>query len=222
MGARVSFADPWHPPDSRDEYNPHVTTARAERSISRPPDGAGEPRCFTRAEYHRMAEAGVLARDERIELLRGTITMMSPVGSRHSGVLNVLIDGLVARLSGRAVCSVQGPLAIDEVSEPQPDLMVLKRREDFYRDRHPTPEDVLLLIEVAESLVEFDRGAKCRLYARAGVAEYWIVDLTRGVLVVHRSPQGDAYATVAEHERGSAVAPLAFPDCELRVAHIVG
>ncbi len=199
-----------------------VSMVRPGPPLSRSWQAGGGPRGFTRAEYHRIAEAGVLAPEERVELLGGTITVMSPVGPRHSGGVNYLIRALMSRLSDRALCSVNGPLVIGEVSEPQPDVLLLKPRDDCYRTRHPVPEDVLLLVEVSEASLELDRGAKCRLYAGAGVSEYWIVDLRHGVLLVHRRPQGDAYSSITEHDRGATVAPLAFPDCELSVAEVLG
>jgi Uma2 family endonuclease len=174
-------------------------------------------RHFSRAEYQRLAETGVLTEDDRVELLEGTIAAMSPIGPYHSGVVNFLTDFFTRKLAGRAVVCVQNPLRIDEHSEPQPDLMLLKPRDDFYRRAHPTPADVRLLVEVADASLELDRDYKAGLYARAGVPEYWLVDLVRRVIVVHGQPAGDRYALVAAHAPDTRVVPSAYSDVRLSV-----
>ena len=128
-------------------------------------------RAFDVHEYHRMAEAGILDEDDRVELIEGEIVQMSPIGSRHQGCVNRLAR-LLFEFAGRDyVVHIQGPVRLNERSEPQPDLALLKLRPDFYSERHPTPDDVLLLIEVSETSADYDREVKLPLYAGAGIAE---------------------------------------------------
>lgn len=177
-------------------------------------------RRFTREEYHLMAKAGILAPTDRTELLDGEISLMSPIGSGHQGMLNTLNTFFMTRLAAVTIVSLRGPLAAADDSEPQPDLMLLRPRADFYRAGHPTPRDVLLLIEVADTSVALDRGAKLALYARAGVAEYWVIDLPRATLIVHKRPTGEEYADVKQLDRNATIAPDAFPDCRITLADL--
>jgi Uma2 family endonuclease len=125
-------------------------------------------------QYYRMAEAGVLAPDARVELIEGEIIELAPIGSGHAGIVNFLQRKFDRTIGEHAVATVQQPLRLGDRSEPQPDLMLLRPRDDFYRNSHPTAADVLLLIEVSDSTLRFDRGEKAALYARHGVCEVWI------------------------------------------------
>jgi Uma2 family endonuclease len=122
-------------------------------------------------DYYRMAAAGVLARDARVELIEGEIIDMAPIGSRHSGTVSLLARRLAAAIGESAIVATQSPLRLSQLSESQPDLLLLKPRADFYRQSHPEPADVLLLIEVCESSLRYDQQVKLPLYARHGVAE---------------------------------------------------
>jgi Uma2 family endonuclease len=181
-----------------------------------------QPYRFTAEDYHRMAEAGILGEDDRVELIEGQIVEMPPIGSPHSGTVTFLTGRLSRALGDRGIVSVQNPIRLSDISEPQPDVAILHPRRDFYRSSHPRPEDVLLLIEVAETSVDFDRSVKLPLYARVGIPEYWLVDLERGVLEVYRSPQEDRYAGVQELAARARVAPASLPDVELDVGEILG
>jgi Uma2 family endonuclease len=176
---------------------------------------------FTRADYHRMAAAGIIPPDARVELLDGEVIRMSPIGPTHSAAVALLDRFLQSNVGDRALCRVQSPLALDEHSEPEPDLVLVRPRADSYRGAHPGPADVLLLIEVAESSVALDRGQKATLYAQAGIQEYWLIDLTRNVLVVHRDPTGDRYASAQEHDASARVSPAAFADVVLELEQIL-
>ena len=179
-------------------------------------------RAFDVHEYHRMAEAGILDEDDRVELIEGEIVQMSPIGSRHQGCVNRLAR-LLFEFAGRDyVVHVQGPVRLNERSEPQPDLALLKPRSDFYSDRHPTPEDVLLLIEVSETSADYDREVKLPLYAGAGIAEVWIVDLGARTIEVCADPRRNAYETVTAARRGETVASPSVPEFSLRVDDIFG
>jgi Uma2 family endonuclease len=130
-------------------------------------------RLFSVHEYHQMLQAGVLGEDDRLELIEGEIVQLSPINSRHAACVNRLNALFTSRLTGRAVVSVQNPIRLDTHSEPQPDLALLKPRPDFYAASHPNPEDVLLVVEVADTSADYDRGVKLALYARVGIAEVW-------------------------------------------------
>jgi Uma2 family endonuclease len=179
-------------------------------------------RRFTVEEYERMGAAGILGEDERVELLDGEIVEMSPIGPRHAGGVNRLNRLLTGALRDRAVVTVQNPVRLALRSEPQPDLVVARPRRDFYELGHPTPDDVLLLVEVAETSAAFDRRVKTPLYARAGIQEVWLVDVASEQVVVHRAPAGHGYADVRTLGRGDRLTPLAFPDLDLSVADVLG
>lgn len=188
-------------------------------------------RLFTVGEYHRMADAGIFGPEERVELIDGEIIQMSPIGPRHAGCVINLNRVLVTRLGDRAVISPQNPVVIRPRSEPQPDMLVLRSRVVSYSRAHPTPEDVLLAVEVGDTTghggpttqdpqtpsARFDRIVKARLYARARIAEYWLVDVGHERVDVFRGPGGEAYADTSQVGRGGAVASLSFPDVAIAV-----
>jgi Uma2 family endonuclease len=178
-------------------------------------------RLFTVEEYHRMAEVGILKPTDRVELIRGEIVQMSPPGRRHIAFVDNLNQLLVVRLAGRAIVSVQNPVIIADDSEPQPDLSVLRRRPTPYKDAQATSMDVLLLIEVAETSLRYDRTAKLRLYAEAGVPEYWVVDCAAETVEIHRGPAGTAgYRDVVLARGGGTLTLQAFPNVALTVDEI--
>jgi Uma2 family endonuclease len=179
-------------------------------------------RLFTVEEYHRMAEAGILSEDDRVELLEGEITAMAPIGSRHQACVDRLTELFSAQVQRRAVVRVQGPIRLGERSEPQPDLALLRRRPDFYASSHPGPEDTLLVVEVAETSAAYDREVKVPLYARFGVPEVWLVDLAGEQLEVFRQPSPQGYQDLRTLRRGEAVAPLLLPDLSLAVDALLG
>lgn len=160
---------------------------------------------FTVDAYHRLGEAGILGEDDRVELIEGEITMMSPVGGRHAACVSRLTRLFVQQTGERAIVRVQDPVHLDERSEPQPDLAVLRPRQDFYASGHPRPEDVLLLVEVADSSLGYDRDVKLPLYGRAGIRELWIVDLDGEAIEVYRQPGRRGYAEVRSCRRGETV-----------------
>jgi Uma2 family endonuclease len=177
---------------------------------------------FTRGEYHAMAEAGILKPEDRVELVEGEIYRMGAIGNRHAGCVNRLVDELAPLIAARrAVLSPQNPLNLTDISEPQPDVVLLQRREDRYSESHPTPGDVLLLIEVADSSIGFDRGTKFPLYARCGIPEAWLVDLVNRTLEVHRNPGREGYRQVQRLRAGDRITPLAFPDFKVAVESIL-
>jgi len=179
-------------------------------------------RLFTTEEYHRMAEAGVLGPDDRVELVDGEIVEMSPIGSPHAACvdrLNVLLQRLV---DARGIVRVQGPIRLDAHSEPQPDLSILKHRADFYASAHPAPGDVMLVVEVADTSLRYDRDVKIPLYARAGIAESWLVDLTSGTVDVFTQPAAHGYQQSLRARRDDRIISSALPSTTLFSRDILG
>jgi Uma2 family endonuclease len=180
-------------------------------------------RRFTIEEYHRMGEAGILADDERLELIAGHIVVREPIGSRHAGTVDRLTRLWTSRLGERAIVRVQNPVVLpEEASELQPDLMLLTPRADFYTGSHPTATDVLLLIEVADTSLLLDRRVKMPLYARGGIREAWLCDLTTGRVDVHRDLTAGRYASVRTFTASQRLTVDAFPDVALTVAELLG
>ena len=176
---------------------------------------------FSVEEYYRMAETGVLRPDARVELLNGEINDMSPIGPFHGGVTNYLLEIFTAASKGRWRTTVQNPVRLDDHSEPQPDLMLLKPALDYYRRRHPQPADVFLLIEVSETSLTTDREDKLPAYGRAGIAGVWIVNLADLTVEVYRQPHFTGYAARTILRAGDKAAPLAFPDATVEVAELL-
>lgn len=180
--------------------------------------GIERMRKFTADEYERMVGLGILREDERLELIGGEIVEMAPVGHRHAACVANLNERFILGVTGRALVWVQGParLAIDSV--PEPDLALL--RPHSYRTGSPRPDDVLLVVEVAESSLRYDRTTKLRLYARAGVPEYWVVSVAGEWIEVYRAPEGDGYRERRRAGLGESLAPLAFADVSIDVSEV--
>lgn len=168
-----------------------------------------------------MAETGVLPPDARVELLNGEIIDMSPIGPFHGGVTDYLNEFFTALSKGRWRTRVQNSLRLDDHSEPQPDLVLARPASDFYRKRHPQPEDVFLLIEISDSTLEADQTEKLPAYGRAGIAEVWIVNLNDLTVEVYREPHFDGYGSKTVLRAGSQAVPLAFPDATVDVGELL-
>jgi Uma2 family endonuclease len=178
-------------------------------------------RKFTREEYHRMGAVGILKPTDRVELIRGEIVEMSPAGRRHRAFVDNLNGLLSPRLAGRAIVSVQNPVVLSDDTEPQPDLQILRRRPIPYKEREAFAEDTLMLIEVAETSLRYDRSTKLRLYAEAGIPEYWIVDCAAEAVEIYRSPLAAGYQDVVRvTDAGATLSPQAFPDVTLTLSQI--
>jgi Uma2 family endonuclease len=171
--------------------------------------------------YYRMADAGILAQNDRVELIGGEIFDMVPIGSVHAGKTDRLTR-LFARAAADGVVhiGVQRPLRLDAYNEPEPDLMLLKPRADDYQGGHPGAAEVLLLVEVSETSLAYDRGMKLALYARFGVPEVWIVDLRGPAVEVYRGPAGDAYS-FSERLSSGSLAPVLVPDVTIDVGALL-
>ena len=223
-----------HPPSSLADGDPRPRrfTARELQAMldagiitagEMPGIRGGKSRPFTHVEYHAMDAAGVFAPDERVQLVAGEIVAMSPMGIRHAAAVNWMTEAFYApeRLAGRAVVWAQCPLVIPDFSEPEPDLALLVYREDRYSLAHPRPEDVLLLVEVADSTLAYDRRVKLPLYAAAGIPESWLLNLRDDVIEALADPSPDGYRTVRRYRAGDDIAPAAFPDLVIAVSQLI-
>jgi Uma2 family endonuclease len=148
---------------------------------------------FNVDDFYRLAQAGILGEDDRVELIDGEIVMMTPIGSRHAACVSGITRLLVGSLGDRAIVRVQLPVRLDDHSEPEPDVCLAQARGDEYAAGHPGPADVLLLIEVSDSSLAYDRGVKLPLYGRSGVPAVWIIDLGRGLVEANSGPSPDGY-----------------------------
>ena len=179
-------------------------------------------RRFTTREYHALGDIGVLRPDERVELIDGEIMRLTPISEPHASEVDRLTDLFVPLFRDGAIVRVQGPTVLDDYSEPEPDVLLLRRKPDFYRSGHPRPEDILLVVEVADTSLAYDRRVKAPLYARFGIADNWRVELRQSRVVVHRDPAPDGYRSIRIATRGESVTPLAFPDRALKVDDLLG
>lgn len=157
-------------------------------------------------DYHRMGETGILGPDLRTELIDGEIVEMPPIGHPHAGTVKLLANLMKEAVGRDAIVSVQDPVWLNDHSEPLPDIALLRPRPDYYRSGHPGAADVLLLVEVADSSLAYDREIKLPRYARAGIPEVWLVDLAGCRLAIHRQPTEDGYAEVVAADDLSAIA----------------
>lgn len=176
---------------------------------------------ITADEYERMGVAGIFG-DARLELIEGEIYEMSPIGSPHAACVNFLSQRLNRLLGDELIVTVQNPIRLNDFSEPQPDLAVVRGRDDFYRGSHPTPADVLLLIEVADSTVAADRSVKVPLYALAGIREVWLVNLLDERVEIYSAPSADTYQQVIHAGRGEEARSTVVQELVVSVSELLG
>jgi Uma2 family endonuclease len=184
-----------------------------------------KPYRFTVDEYYRMAEAGIFTEDDRVELIEGEIIEMSPIGPGHASDVIHINHILTRRLGELALVSVQNPIRLGNRSEPEPDFAVLRPQPGPgrpYQSAHPTPADVLLVIEIADSSLSYDLGRKARLFARHRIPELWVIDLVGSRLLVHRDPSPRGYTSIQILGHGDAISPLAFPAITFTVDELLG
>jgi Uma2 family endonuclease len=176
---------------------------------------------FSADEYHRLSEAGLFTEDDPVELLNGEIIIMSPIGIKHASMVNRLNRLFNRLLRDRTIISIQNPLALATMSEPEPDLMLLKPREDCYAEQHPRPEDVLLLIEVSDTTLGYDQEKKIPAYANAGISEVWLIDVQAQTLTSYTEPQpSGSYAKLTQLSSDTTFAPHAFPEAALQFSDL--
>ena len=177
---------------------------------------------FTVEDYYKMADAGIFIPDDRVELIDSEIIQMSPIGMRHAGCVNGATQIFAEAFRGRVVVSVQNPLQLSDYTEPQPDLVLLRPLEDSYRGKHIEAADALLVLEVSDTTLAYDRDLKLPRYAEADVTEVWIEDLEGDRLLVYRDPTGDAYPTQLTLKPDDSVSVQAFPDPSFKVSELLG
>lgn len=169
-----------------------------------------------------MARAGVLKPDDRLELIEGEVIKMAPIGSPHAACVSRLNDLLSSLDKRKTMVRVQNPIRISDFSEPVLDIALLKPRKDYYSSRHPTPSDVFLVMEVADTSVHSDRQVKVPLYARALIPEVWLINLPRKIIEVYYEPVEGAYRKSRKHKIGETVVPGSVSGLELKVSDILG
>jgi len=176
---------------------------------------------FTVADYYRMGELGLFPPGQRVELLEGEIIDMMPIGPFHSGVVNRLTNLFASISNGRWLVTTQNPVRLGRYSEPQPDVVIVSPSADDYTLRHPTPEDVLLLVEVADTSLAYDEGDKLAAYGKAGIEEYWLVNLHEPCVQIYRDPHYTGYATTTVLKPGDKASPAAFPDVQVDITALL-
>ena len=203
---------------------PVADSAPAVTAVTDVPGIAASPprsRKFTVDEYYLMAEVGILKPDERVELIEGEILVMPPIGPEHADNVDEFNDVLARYAPGRYRIRIQNPVRLNDHSEPEPDVSLLRRRPEGYRAAHPTPADVLLIIEVADSSLQYDRNTKAHIYGRSGVPETWVRNLPEDCIERFSEPGPDGYARHTIHRRGETLTPVALPDLELAVGDLL-
>jgi Uma2 family endonuclease len=178
-------------------------------------------RLFTADEYEKMAEAGILDEDERVELIAGRILKMSPKGLGHAVANDRATRSLLALLGARAIIRNQNPIRLDDASEPEPDLVLAKPHEKEYADHHPTASEILLVLEVADSSLAYDRNAKSVLYSKSGIPQFLILNLKAREIEDYRNPEPDGYRSKETYRSDESVTLLAFPDVTISVAELL-
>jgi Uma2 family endonuclease len=178
-------------------------------------------RLLTVQDYHRMAEAGIFHPEERVELIAGQIIQMSAKGTAHEAAITRTERLLRNRLSNQVLCRLQSPVQLDNYSEPEPDVAVVMPNPLDYDDHHPTPSEVFLIIEVADSSLKYDREKKAPMYAKAGITDYWVLDVIGRKLYVYRSPSQTGYQSKMILSEEATISPLAFPECLITVKEML-
>lgn len=182
---------------------------------------AAELRSLTVQDYHRMVEVGILAADERVELIEGQLYTMAAKGTAHSAAMTRIDRVLSQQLAGRALLRFQDPVQLNDFSEPEPDVAVVHIDPLDYEDHHPTPAEIFWLIEVADSTLRRDRDLKAPVYGRSSIREYWILDVQERCLYVFREPGEAGYGSEQRLSEQDMIAPLAFPDCLIQVSQFL-
>lgn len=178
-------------------------------------------RLITLVEYHKMIESGILGPKDKIELINGQILHMSPIGSKHQAMVDKLTQLFIILFKDEVIVRTQGPISIPELSEPEPDITLLKPKADFYADQHPGPQDIYLVVEVSDTTLEFDRNEKLALYAKAGIPEYWIINLAAQQIECYTQPQGKLYKYCTFATANDQLSTNSFPDKSFNVNQLL-
>jgi Uma2 family endonuclease len=172
---------------------------------------------FTADEYQRMGQVGILSEDDRVELIDGEVVAMTPIGARHCACVDGVTRAMVIGAGDRAIVRVQGSVRLHLYTEAEPDLVLLRPRVDFYASRHPGPADILLIVEIAESSIDYDRDVKARIYAESGVPEYWLADLNANLVSCYSAPHEGTYRSLQQYHGGQTITPQLLPQCPVAV-----
>ncbi len=190
-----------------------MVTAIKEQSLLR--------KAFTVEEFYKLSEVGIIKADERVELIEGDIIEMAAIGTRHAGCVNFFNDIFTEpKIKKTALVLVQNPILLNNYSQPQPDIAIVRRKPDFYKDGHPQPQEIFLVIEVSDTTLKDDRK-KVLIYAKSGISEYWIVNLDAQLIEVYRHPTVDGYRDRLSFKSAETISPLAFPDLVIAVDDIL-
>jgi len=168
-----------------------------------------------------MEDAGILSPPERLELVYGEILIKPVPGPPHNASVARATREMVRLVGDRAIVFIQSSVRLNEWNEPEPDVVLLRPREDFYASKHPGPDDIFLVVEVSDSSLKFDRGTKARLYAETAVREYWVVDIQNDGLLAYSDIHQKTYRTVRQYRRGDSIAPLLLPDCTIAIDNLL-
>jgi len=193
---------------------PNITESSVNPQIDL--QGNAHKLLFTPEQYQLMDEVGVFAQGDRLELINGEIIQMSPIGMKHAACVARLSAIFTNRLYGKAIIWTQNSIILPNKSQPQPDLAILKYRDDYYENGLPTPDDTLLIIEVADSSIDYDRDVKAPLYAAAGIPEMWLFDVNQKLITGYSQPSPSGYKHIQHYEAGDALAMVAFADVTFR------
>lgn len=180
------------------------------------------PKRFSVADFRKMTEIGILPEESGWEIIDGYLIDKMPIGTKHASVVRKLEKFFERNFGDKAIISGQNPIHLDEYNEPEPDVALLKLRADFYAESHPTPADVLLLVEVSDSTLEYDRETKKNLYAEAGIAEFWLVNLKNDTIEVYAHPKNGNYYSARILEPGETIESAAVEDLTLALNEILG
>ena len=188
-----------------------------------PEEFEGRIHKYTTEEYQEMGKAGILTKDDRVELIDGEIVQMPPMLSSHASTVNRILRLFTGRFSeDLAVVWVQCPIRFQGNAEPEPDIALAEPRHDYYRENLPTSSNMYLLVEISDTTLRYDRNVKVPLYAVNGISEVWIVNLRGNMIETYRNPEGSSYQGITRLHRGETVSPLAFPDVVLNVIDLLG
>lgn len=177
---------------------------------------------FNVDQYYQMAQSGILAEGDHVELIEGEVVRMSPIGARHASCVKRLTSLFTQILGQKVILGVQDPIRLSIYSEPQPDLSLLRPKTDFYAEEHPTPADVFLVVEVADTSIGYDREEKIPLYARSGIAEVWLIDLPQETVTLYAEPIRGQYRQMRESRRGEAVISTIFRELAFEADAVLG
>jgi Uma2 family endonuclease len=172
---------------------------------------------FTADDYQRMGQVGILSEDDRVELIDGEVVAMTPIGARHNACVDGVNRAMVTGAGDQAIVRVQGSVRLDLYHEPEPDVVLLRPQADFYASRIPGPADILLVVEIAESSIEYDRDVKARIYAEAGISQYWLADLNANLVSCYSAPHAGTYRSLQQYHRGQTITPQLLPQCPVAV-----